>query len=116
MNMKGVINGSYIITIILLSLSLLSDTTFLPLFIIGKCFFGLIFTSLYIYTAELFPTHIRSKAYGFCSFVARIGGILMPFFFYNVIEFGVRPTVLFILFLSLLFGSLSLLLPDSQKS
>ncbi len=116
MNQKMVINYSYMAGMLFLSLSLLCPDLFLPFFMVGKCFFGIIFTSLYIYTATLFPTDIRGKAYGFCSFVARVGGILMPFFFYNLIDLGIKTTVMAILFLTALFAALSLKLPDDGQS
>ena len=36
------------------------------------------FAIVYLYTAELFPTAIRSTATGLCSMMARIGGIAAP--------------------------------------
>lgn len=116
MNQKMVINYSYLAGILFLSLSLVFPDMFLPFFMVGKCVFGIIFTSLYIYTATLFPTDIRSKAIGFCSFVARVGGIFMPFFFYNLIDLGIKCTVMAILLLTILFATLSLKLPDDSLS
>ena len=36
------------------------------------------FSVVYLYTAELYPTKIRSTAIGLCSTFARIGGIAAP--------------------------------------
>jgi hypothetical protein len=45
---------------------------------VAKSLFSLINISLNIFTAEIYPTKIRSIAYGFTSFASRFGGILMP--------------------------------------
>jgi len=45
-----------------------------PLSLIGKFGSSASFAIVYVYTAEMFPTVIRTQAVGICSFVARIGG------------------------------------------
>jgi len=45
---------------------------------IGKFFASSCFALVYMYTAELYPTTIRSSAVGVCSLMARIGGISAP--------------------------------------
>ena len=42
--------------------------------IVDTCFTAS-FSVVYVYTVELFPTAIRSRAVGTCSLVARLGGI-----------------------------------------
>jgi len=44
----------------------------------GKFFASSSFALVYMFTAELFPTTIRSSAVGICSLMARIGGISAP--------------------------------------
>lgn len=88
----------------------------LPLYMLAKSLFGIIFTCIYIYTAEQYPTSIRSTAYGFLSFTARIAGIIMPFFFFYIIDKGVRPTLISILIFTIVFGLLSTKLPESNKN
>jgi len=44
----------------------------------GKFFASGTFAIVYMYTAELYPTLIRSTAVGSCSLMARIGGMLAP--------------------------------------
>lgn len=45
------------------------------LFIIGKSAITCSFISLYVYTAELWPTCLRNTMMGMCSMVGRLGGI-----------------------------------------
>ena len=37
------------------------------------------FSTIYVYTCELFPTNVRSLTIGGCSLAARLGGIAVPF-------------------------------------
>ena len=46
--------------------------------LLGKFFVTAAFAMIYIYTAELYPTCIRSSAFGICSAMARIGSIAAP--------------------------------------
>ena len=45
----------------------------------GKLFASSSFSLVYMYTAELYPTTIRSSGVGVCSLMARIGGFSAPF-------------------------------------
>lgn len=47
-------------------------------FFIGKCFITVAFSSLYVYTGELWPTNIRLSVMSFCSTVGRAGAALAP--------------------------------------
>lgn len=51
----------------------------IALFFIGKLFITVAFTSLYIYTSELWPTNMRHSIMGLCSTMGRIGAMLSPF-------------------------------------
>ncbi|XP_059059982.1 organic cation transporter protein-like [Achroia grisella] len=48
------------------------------LFLFGKYCTGLVFTSLYLYTSELYPTRHRHSFLGFSSMVGRVGSVLAP--------------------------------------
>ena len=48
-------------------------------FLIGKCFSGAAFLLVWLITAELYPTNLRSQAVGTCSTVARLFGLVAPF-------------------------------------
>ncbi|XP_053604460.1 solute carrier family 22 member 3-like isoform X2 [Plodia interpunctella] len=50
----------------------------LGLFFLGKLAITCAFNSLYVFTAELFPTHARSSALAATSLVGRVGSILAP--------------------------------------
>lgn len=50
----------------------------LVFFFLGKCFIHHTFTSLYVYTNEMWPTTIRHSVLGICSMLARIGSITAP--------------------------------------
>ena len=55
-----------------------SGTLQLILVLIGKFGASAAFSLIYVYTAELFPTEVRSTALGLCSMMARIGGVAAP--------------------------------------
>lgn len=53
------------------------------------------FNMVYLYTAELFPTIVRSACLGTCSLAARVGGIIAPAIIYARIISPAIPPVLF---------------------
>lgn len=58
----------------------ISDITWLnvSLFLMSKMAISLSFSTLYIYTAEIFPTNLRQSFISFCSMVGRFGSMLAP--------------------------------------
>lgn len=54
------------------------DGTSLGLFFVGKLAITFAFNSLYVFTAELYPTAARSSALAACSLIGRLGSVLAP--------------------------------------
>ncbi|XP_045499111.1 organic cation transporter protein-like [Colias croceus] len=50
----------------------------LIVFLAGKFFISVVFTSLYLFTSELYPTEFRHSLLGFSSMIGRIGSITAP--------------------------------------
>lgn len=50
----------------------------LAVYLIGKSSISAVVTSLYMYTAELYPTQCRHNLFAFSSMVGRIGSITAP--------------------------------------
>ena len=48
-------------------------------FLLGKCFSGAMFLLVWLITAELYPTNLRSQAVGTCSTISRVFGLVAPF-------------------------------------
>uniref|UniRef100_H2Z8Q3 Major facilitator superfamily (MFS) profile domain-containing protein n=1 Tax=Ciona savignyi TaxID=51511 RepID=H2Z8Q3_CIOSA len=59
---------------------------------LGKLAITVGYTILFIFTGDLFPTMMRTQAYGACSFIARFGSILVPYIlFLGTTVNGVLP-------------------------
>lgn len=50
----------------------------LAVFLLGKLSIAMVATTLYVYTAELYPTSHRHSLFAFSSMIGRIGSILAP--------------------------------------
>ena len=46
---------------------------------LGKLCVDASFISVYVYTAELFPTEVRTSAFGTCATFGRIGSVMATF-------------------------------------
>ncbi|XP_032194699.1 solute carrier family 22 member 16 isoform X2 [Mustela erminea] len=79
----------------------------------GKFAIGASFGLIYLYTAELYPTVVRSLAVGSGSMVSRLGSIVAPFWVYlsNAWTFLPQLVVGILAFVS---GMLSLMLPETM--
>lgn len=101
---------------LLLTIAVPTEQTWLivTLAMLGKLAITASYGTVYIFTAEQFPTVIRNVALGAASMVARIGGILAPFA--NLLADYWKPLP-FIVFGALAFtgGLLSLLLPETHN-
>ena len=70
------------------------------------------FYLIFIYTAELFPTNVRSSVFGICNCVGRISGVVSSYLFElsDLIEIGSPATLGIIMILAAL---LSLMLEET---
>lgn len=91
-----------------------SNWLIIVLAMIGKLAITASYGTIYIFSAEQFPTVVRNVGLGASSMMARIGGILAPFI--NMLSNVWRPLPL-IIFGSAAFigGLLSLLLPETHN-
>ncbi|XP_054752662.1 organic cation transporter protein-like [Lytechinus pictus] len=94
-------------------------TTFIPpgaaltsVAMIGKFGISASFAILYLYTAELYPTNIRSAAMGMCSMFSRISGILAPLILTLARIWTPLPLVIYGS-VSVIAGLLTLFLPET---
>jgi len=84
--------------------------------LLGKFFVTAAFAMIYIYTAELYPTCIRSSAFGICSAMARIGSIAAPQVAFYLPAIAFKELPLIIMGISVLFGGLLtvIFLPETK--
>ena len=47
---------------------------------VGKLFVVMSFSGIYVYTIEIYPTTMRNLGLASASIIARIGGVIAPFF------------------------------------
>lgn len=101
-------------SVLLLTIVVPKDSNWLIILLamVGKFAITASYGTVYIFSAEQFPTVVRNVGLGASSMIARIGGILAPFV--NMLSDVWKPFPL-IIFGSLVFigGLLSLLLPET---
>ncbi|XP_073531958.1 solute carrier family 22 member 16 [Phyllobates terribilis] len=78
----------------------------------GKFSIGTAFGLIYLYTAELYPTVIRSLAVGSGSMMCRIGSVVAPFCVY-LTEVWIFMPQLLVGIMALVTGILTLMLPET---
>jgi OCT family organic cation transporter-like MFS transporter 4/5 len=94
---------------------LLSHPLVLPLALLGKCASSMVFLTVYLYTAEIYPTQVRGKGLALTATMARIGGFLAPF----IAGLGVKNSSLpFLIFggAAIIGGLAGVLLPETRGS
>ena len=74
------------------------ETTIMVMSMMGKFGIAAAFAIVYVYTAEIFPTPIRSLGIGICSTSARFGGIIAPFVVHLVISQFLIKKILILFF------------------
>ncbi|PIK37810.1 putative organic cation transporter protein-like [Apostichopus japonicus] len=80
---------------------------------IGKFAIAASFSNIYVHTAEILPTPLRTLGVGSCSIAARVGGIMAPLVLVLENIWGPLPLVLFASS-SVLAGVLIFLLPETR--
>ncbi|XP_031820269.1 solute carrier family 22 member 16 [Sarcophilus harrisii] len=78
----------------------------------GKFSIGIAFGLIYLYTAELYPTFIRSLAVGSGSMMCRFGSVIAPFCVYLTNVWIFMPQLL-VGIMAFLTGMLTLMLPET---
>ncbi|XP_052749988.1 organic cation transporter protein-like [Galleria mellonella] len=88
----------------------------LALYLIGTYCIAMVMTSVYVYTAELYPTKYRHSLFAFSSMMGRIGSILAPLT--PALGTAVWDKLPFLLFASLAFlsGCLIFITPETHGS
>ncbi|KAE8300216.1 Solute carrier family 22 member 7 Organic anion transporter 2 [Larimichthys crocea] len=81
---------------------------------LGKMFAEAAFTTVFLYTAELFPTVLRQNGLGFCSFMARIGVSVSPLIIILEEVWGHLPSTIFSV-VSLAGGLSASFLPETRN-
>ncbi|KFP46836.1 Solute carrier family 22 member 7, partial [Cathartes aura] len=80
--------------------------------IMGKGFSEAAFTTVFLYTSELYPTVLRQNGMGYTSFVARLGGALAPLVFLLDAVWRSLPEVTYC-GVAVCCGSVAFLLPET---
>ncbi|XP_062429437.1 solute carrier family 22 member 7 isoform X1 [Rhea pennata] len=80
--------------------------------IMGKGFSESAFTTVFLYTSELYPTILRQNGMGYTSFVARLGGALAPLVFLLDSVWRSLPEVTYC-GVAVCCGSVAFLLPET---
>ncbi|KAL8185253.1 UNVERIFIED_CONTAM: hypothetical protein K2H54_043884 [Gekko kuhli] len=80
--------------------------------ITGKGFSEAAFTTIFLYTPELYPTVLRQKGLGYCSFMARLGASVAPLIFLLDTVWKLLPQVTYCA-MAVLCGSAAFLLPET---
>jgi len=94
---------------------LLPSPAVLPLALLGKFASSIVFLTVYLYTAEIYPTSVRGMGLALTATMARIGGFLAPF----IAGLGVKNNSLpFLIFggAAIIGGLAGVMLPETRGS
>ncbi|XP_046978850.1 solute carrier family 22 member 3-like [Vanessa cardui] len=108
--------GYMLCSICCLAFSFTPDNMFvlsLILFLMGKFSTGVIFTSLYLFTSELYPTRHRHSFLGFSSMLGRIGSVVAPLTPPLMVYWSGIPSMLFAI-MAAIAGLLILTQPETR--
>ncbi|TDH16282.1 hypothetical protein EPR50_G00017820 [Perca flavescens] len=81
---------------------------------LGKMFAEASFTTVFLYTTELYPTVMRQNGLGYCSFMARVGVSVSPLIMLLEEVWGHLPSTIFSL-VAVAAGLSASLLPETQN-
>ncbi|GIX86210.1 solute carrier family 22 member 13 [Caerostris extrusa] len=82
--------------------------------VLGKSAIAASFAIIYIYSAEIYPTVLRSTGIGFSSMFARLGGIIAPIIIQLRKVYSPLPMIIFAI-ASIISGFLALALPETHN-
>ena len=82
---------------------------------LGRLFTTMNYVSLFVWTNEVFPTHLRAQGMGFCSVMSRIGGISAPWLTQSLVKTHVALPFSLMAGLSFLNAALITLMPETKN-
>ncbi|XP_053240038.1 solute carrier family 22 member 7 [Podarcis raffonei] len=83
--------------------------------IIGKGFSEAAFTTVFLYSSELYPTVLRQNGQGYCAFMARLGGSVAPLVFMLESLWKRLPQVIYCI-MAVFCGSAAFFLPETLNT
>ena len=63
---------------------------------------------IFVTTDDVFPSYIKSRCFGFLSFIGRLGAIVMPVILFNLLKIGFNYFITYLIIHCSIFGVLEL--------